>query len=122
MPDINNHPKGPLVPMRGKNKSRGLYRLHYVQPNFCTIGCGHLADPNRYTTIDTALDYQNLTDTQDCYLCGKHSRVPQEWLHPLYGKTTAAPDHANDSTDSDSSDTTSTDSGAPQFEPSASTS
>jgi hypothetical protein len=107
LPDIYAHPKGPLSVVRGTTRTNGTFRLHYVLPNLCTIGCGKFAFPAKYLKIDTQLDYSVLQDTQECGLCGRQSRVPDSWLgiNKARGDIGTAKE-LDVSSDSDSSSTT----------------
>jgi hypothetical protein len=107
LPDIISHPRGPLSVYRGTTRTNGTFRLHYVLPNLCTIGCGKFAFPAKYMHIESKLDYSVLQDTQECGLCGKHSRVPDIWLgiNGERGDIRTAKE-LDVSSDSDSSDTT----------------
>jgi hypothetical protein len=47
LPDINDHPGGPLRVVRGTTRTNGAFKLHYVLPNLCTIGFGKIAHPDK---------------------------------------------------------------------------
>jgi hypothetical protein len=114
LPDIYDHPRGPLSVVRGTTRTSSTFRLHYVLPNLCTIGCGKFAFPTKYLNIETQLDYSVLQDTQECGLCGRHSRVPDAWLG--INKTRGDIGTAKEldvSSDSDSSKDSETESRAP---------
>ena len=108
LPDINNHPRGPLSVRRGTTRTGGTFRLHYVLPNLCTIGCRKIAYPAKYMIISSQLDYSVLQDTQECGLCGKHARVPDDWLglNQTRGNIGAAedPDVSSESMSEDTTD------------------
>ena len=112
LPDIWQHPKGPLRVLRGHNKTMGLYRWHYATATNRTIGCNILMRPDRCTPIDTTLDYmQLLTNSQECDKCGKQSRVPSKWVRDLTNapdratKPTSDTEHSETTTDDDETDT-----------------
>ena len=84
-PEIGDHPEAPLNVVMGPHKTRGTYKLHYSTPTHTTIGCNK--DTREYTTITSAIDYQELDFTliRECILCAKPARVPEEWLIPQSG-------------------------------------
>ena len=110
---MGDHPDGPLNLVMGPHKTGGTYRLHYSTPTNTTIGCNK--DTRKYTTIESAIDYQDLDFTliRECILCAKHARVPEEWLIPLAD----APDRDKEPTNESSEETTSTDSDAESWSP-----
>ena len=108
LPDIDQHPKGPLRVLRGNNKTQGLYRWHYATATNKTIGCNITLRPDKYVAIDTTLDYINLiNNSQECTHCGRHSRVPNKWLRACNEASLrpTRPDSDTDETDSDTADT-----------------
>ena len=107
IPDINDHPKGPLTPMVGTTRAGdGTYKLHYATPNLISIGCSRLLDPHKYSPIREGLEYALLQTTIECCFCSKHSRVPESWLEINPTRTTIAPgsqDEASDPSESEES-------------------
>ena len=109
LPDIDDHPLGPLTVARGHLKTKGLYRIHYVMPNLRTVGCNKLANPAKYMWIHSAQDYADLEDIQECHWCGSKARLPETWTtitaEPRLGEEEESTTSASDSSDSGSAST-----------------
>ena len=104
IPDISDHPKGPLTPMVGTTQAgERTYKLHYATPNLISIGCSRLLDPQKYSQIRDGLECALQLTTTECSFCSKHSRVPESWLEIYPIRTTIArgsQDEANDPNES----------------------
>ena len=56
-PEMEDHHRGAFTLIRGNTKTGGFYKLHYITPNYTTVGCSKVAHTARYTPIETAEDY-----------------------------------------------------------------